>query len=84
MKLSITVEEISYSHEVKSDSKFTNSKMGSTHWFNTLLSEHARIGEFISTHTPEESAQYIQKWGERLKQTSLEMIEWNRKTKSLE
>jgi len=51
----------------------TNSKVGSAHWFNTLMGKHLRIGEYLKDKTPSENI--MRAWGEELFNTSLELID---------
>jgi hypothetical protein len=68
-------------------STITNSKIGSTHWFNTIISEHSRIGEFLrenETMVHEASREYhFKEWGKRLYDSSKELLNWAQKSKRL-
>jgi hypothetical protein len=63
-------------------STITNSKIGSTHWFNTIISEHSRIGEFMANNETNDPF-YIQSWGKRLYDSSKELLNWAQKSKRL-
>ena len=52
----------------------TNSNPGSSHWFNTIMGEHLRTGEFLKDKVPDKET--IQKWGQNLFNTSKEVIDW--------
>jgi hypothetical protein len=63
-------------------SEFTNSRIGSTHWLRTIISEHSRIGEFLNNNIMDRPATdanllMYKVWGERLYKTSKELIEWS-------
>ena len=69
-------------------SELTNSTIGSTHWFRTIISEHSRIGEFLNDNVMDRPATdanllMYKGWGERLYKTSKELIEWSNKSKKL-
>jgi hypothetical protein len=51
----------------------TNSKLGSYHWFHTILANHKDIGEFLSEKTPNEDI--LREWGKKLYETSKELID---------
>ena len=51
----------------------TNSKVGSAHWFNTLMGKHLRMGEYLKEKTPSEKL--LRAWGEELFDTSKELID---------
>jgi len=51
----------------------TNSPIGSSHWFNTIMGKHLHIGEFLKDKTPDEETLRI--WGAQLYETSKEIIE---------
>lgn len=65
-------------------SEITNSPIGSSHWFRTIVSEHSRIGEYIEQYAAGEiDPNMLQSWGKRLHDTSMELINWSDKTKVL-
>lgn len=66
-----------------STSKFTHSRIGSTHWFNTIISEHSRIGEYMFTNSFPTDSFLIESWGKRLHESSMELINWSQKSKVL-
>ena len=51
----------------------TNSKMGSAHWYNTLMGRIKRIGEYLKDKTPNEDT--LRSWGETLYNVSQELID---------
>lgn len=55
-------------------SKHSGSPIGSHHWFNTILSNHKHIGEFLRDKTPDDKT--LREWGRNLYETSNELIEW--------
>lgn len=65
-------------------SKITNSPIGSTHWFRTIISEHARVGEYIKQYASGEiDPTMLESWGDRLHKSSMELINWSDKAKTL-
>jgi hypothetical protein len=64
-------------------SALSNSLIGSKHWFNTLISEHSRIGEFLECQEHQLLVENVQAWGKRLHETSKELLEWATKNKLL-
>lgn len=69
-------------------SEFSNSKIGSMHWFRTIISEHSRIGEFLKDNVMDRPAtdanlRLYQSWGERIYKSSKELIEWSNKNRKL-
>jgi hypothetical protein len=64
-------------------STITNSKIGSTHWFNTIISEHLRIGEYMNDHPLITESYLIEGWGKRLYDSSKELLNWAQKSKKL-
>ncbi len=63
-------------------SEVCNSRIGSTHWFNTIVSEHSRIGEFMSNNETTDP-NLIQSWGKRLYDSSKELLKWAERSKKL-
>jgi hypothetical protein len=67
-----------YNIDDKNDVKFddiessTGSKVGSSHWFRTIVSQHKHIGEFLMTKTPTD--EILREWGKELYETSDELI----------
>lgn len=51
----------------------TNSKMGSRHWYNTLVGRIRRTGEFLSKHDPPNN-EYIREWGRQMEEDAIELI----------
>lgn len=73
---------------VNKQSTITNSKIGSVHWFNTIVSEHSHIGEFmmIKDHIRDRSImsdKMIEEWGLILYNSSKELINWAKTSKKL-
>ena len=61
----------------KKISQFSNSEIGSTHWFNTLSGSILRIGEWLKEHGNENaSRQQFKTWGEMVYERQQELIEW--------
>jgi len=52
----------------------TNSNPGSSHWFNTIMGKHLRVGEFLKEKLPSEET--VKEWGQELFDTSKEVINW--------
>lgn len=63
-------------------SEFSNSMIGSSHWFRTLISEHSRIGEFLENNDNVDP-KYLKSWGERIHNSSKELLKWSDKSKIL-
>lgn len=63
-------------------STITKSKIGSTHWFNTILSEHSRIGEFMKGSDETLRQAYVNEWGGRLYESSKELLHWAERSKN--
>ena len=55
--------------EIKSS---TNSEIGSSHWYRTLIAQHKDIGEFLLTKTPSEELLIV--WAKQLYDTSNELL----------
>lgn len=62
MPVSEQPEEHSETVEAPILSNFTNSEIGSRHWFNTLIGRVLHVGEFLKDQTPEERTLRI--WGQ--------------------
>ncbi len=50
----------------------TNSPIGCRHWFNTLMGQTLRIGEFLSKETPDEVT--LRAWGKKVQDVSRHFI----------
>ena len=64
------------------DSEITKSKIGSTHWFNTIISEHCRIGEYMKGLDDPLKQGYANTWGESLYKSSKELLHWAERSKN--
>lgn len=64
-------------------STITNSKIGSIHWFNTIVSQHSRIGEFFKINSGDISPTLLNDWGQTLYDSSKELLKWAEKSKRL-
>ena len=54
---------------IEKDESPTSSVRGCQHWYNTLLSEQARIGEYLEKHgTADENL--LRQWGKSLRKNS--------------
>lgn len=53
----------------------TNSKVGSYHWFHTLLAHHKHIGEYLANCKNMPDDAIIKSWGENLQSGCKELIE---------
>lgn len=57
-------------------SKLTNSEIGSVHWFNTIMGNILRTGEYLKEHgTNGISEDTVKQWGEHLYVQAQEMID---------
>src|ERR1700748_3317887 len=56
--------------------KYSNyESIGSVHWFNTLLSQVSRMGEYLAKNeTPKKHL--IQEYGDKIHNIALDLIEW--------
>ena len=59
-------------NEVLAVTSSTNSEVGSSHWFRTIISQHKHIGEYLMTQTPTE--EILREWGKTMYETSEELI----------
>jgi len=64
----------------ETNSKFSNSQIGSHHWSATVLSFVMRVGEYLADHEgsgikPSERIHY-QQWGEELKARAIEVNDY--------
>jgi len=64
-------------------SAFSNSNVGTMHWFRTIVSEHSRIGEYLMNND-EFSTEILNSWGLRLHESSKELIEWSNKNNKID
>ena len=53
----------------------TNSEVGSSHWFRTIVSNHKHIGEYLKNNTPTE--EILRDWGQKLHETSDELLKYH-------
>jgi hypothetical protein len=66
----------------KKQSKITNSVIGSTHWFRTIMGNNLRIGEYLKTNN-DISPSLLNDWGKQIYDSCKELLEWQEKNKTL-
>ena len=65
-------------------SKITNSAIGSTHWFRTIISQHSRVGEYLMNEASSEIKPHLlESWGKGIYESSRELINWSDRSKTL-
>lgn len=57
-------------------SNITNSDIGSTHWFNSIMGNLFQIGEFMKKHEVKPEQRIV--WGVLFMDIAREMTEWNK------
>lgn len=73
-----TLKGVEGNEDFKNHSEYKmNDKIGSTHWFNTLMSHVLGIGQYLRSNA-DVNTDLSQAWGEKLYNIAKDMIEWRK------
>ena len=64
-------------------SGISHSEIGSAHWFNTIVSQHLHVGEFMKEHSLKMECGQIKSLGNRVYESSKELLNWAKESKLL-
>lgn len=65
----------------KKISDFSNSEIGTAHWFNTLIGNSMNVGQYLHLHgSTGISEETLAEWGMGLWERSKELMQWYEKT----